>query len=84
MIQVQLVKSLEQGNQLLKDLNREVSLEAVEKLMDDTTDAVAYQKVVFPLVFVWPLEEILLSFGLGSRGGYGKRIVSRRGGRYPA
>jgi len=36
---------LQQGSAVLKEINKEMSLEAVEKLMDDTADAIAYQEV---------------------------------------
>jgi charged multivesicular body protein 6 len=36
---------LKQGNAVLKELHKEMSLEAVEKLMNETAEAVAYQKV---------------------------------------
>ena len=39
---------------MLKEINKEMSLEAVEKLMDDTADAIAYQEVSqrFPAVLI--------------------------------
>ncbi|KAL7005233.1 Vacuolar protein sorting-associated protein 20 [Cystobasidiomycetes sp. EMM_F5] len=37
---------LKQGNSVLKELNREMSIENVEKLMGETADAIAYQKEV--------------------------------------
>ncbi|CAD6581551.1 MAG: Vacuolar protein sorting-associated protein 20 [Cyphobasidiales sp. Tagirdzhanova-0007] len=37
---------LRQGTTVLKELNKEMSLESVEKLMGETADAVAYQKEV--------------------------------------
>jgi charged multivesicular body protein 6 len=36
---------LQQGNAVLREINKEMSFELVEKLMDDTADAIAYQKV---------------------------------------
>lgn len=44
---------LRQGNQVLAELQREMSLDDVEKLMADTAEAVAYQQVV--LLFSAPL-----------------------------
>jgi hypothetical protein len=35
---------------VLKEINKEMSLESVEKLMEDTSDAIAYQEVT-PLHF---------------------------------
>jgi len=37
---------LQQGSLVLKEINKEMSLEAVEKLMDNTADAIAYQNVL--------------------------------------
>jgi charged multivesicular body protein 6 len=37
---------LAQGNKVLKEIQKEMSLESVEKLMDETAEAVAYQKEV--------------------------------------
>lgn len=39
---------LQIGNDVLKELHREVSLERVEKLMDKTRDGVEYQRVCRP------------------------------------
>lgn len=38
-------ESLKEGNKTLKALHDEVSLEAVEDLMSETADAIAYQNV---------------------------------------
>lgn len=37
---------LEQGNSVLKQLQKEMSLERVEKLMDETREGVEYQKEI--------------------------------------
>ena len=37
---------LQQGNAALREIQKEMSLEAVEKLMEETAEAVAYQKVL--------------------------------------
>lgn len=36
---------LQQGSTVLKELNKEMSLESVEKIMDDTAEGIAYQEV---------------------------------------
>lgn len=36
---------LQQGNDVLKELHEEMTVENVEKLMGETADAVAYQQV---------------------------------------
>lgn len=37
---------LRQGNQALKEIHREMSLESVEKLMEETADGIAYQREI--------------------------------------
>lgn len=37
---------LRQGNQVLKEIHREMSLESVEKLMEETADGIAYQREI--------------------------------------
>lgn len=39
------MEGLKSGNAVLSDLQKEMSLEDVEKLMADTAEAVAYQNV---------------------------------------
>lgn len=39
---------LQQGNAALKEIHKEMSLEMVEKLMDETAEGIAYQKVCKP------------------------------------
>jgi hypothetical protein len=36
---------LQQGNKVLNELHAEMSIESVEKLMGETMDAIAYQRV---------------------------------------
>ena len=36
---------LKQGNAVLKELNAEMTVESVDKLMGETADAIAYQRV---------------------------------------
>ena len=45
-IQAAVVHGLEQGSSVLKQLQQEVSLERVEKLMDSSAEAVAYQREI--------------------------------------
>ena len=40
-----MLKGLEQGNHVLKEIHQEMSVEAVQKLMEDTAEAIAYQNV---------------------------------------
>jgi charged multivesicular body protein 6 len=44
-VEKDVVFGLQQGNAVLREINKEMSFESVEKLMDDTADAIAYQKV---------------------------------------
>jgi hypothetical protein len=39
------MEGLKNGNDILKEIHKETSVEAVEKLMDDTAEAIAYQNV---------------------------------------
>ena len=41
---------LQQGTAVLKEIQKEMSLEAVEKLVGESQDAIAYQKVFL----AWP------------------------------
>lgn len=36
---------LKQGNEVLKQIHSEMDLESVHKLMDDTAEGIAYQRV---------------------------------------
>jgi hypothetical protein len=38
---------LKQGNEVLKEIHRELNVESVEKLLEETAEARAYQKVCF-------------------------------------
>lgn len=40
-----MLEGLKTGNSVLKEIHKETSIEAVERLMDDTADAIAYQNV---------------------------------------
>lgn len=44
-IEVSVLHGLEQGNEVLKQINKEMNIERVEKLMDETAEAQAYQRV---------------------------------------
>ena len=45
LVEKDVLYGLRQGTAVLKELNREMSMESVEKLMDETAEAVAYQRV---------------------------------------
>lgn len=44
-VEAQVFAGLKSGNQILKELQDEIKIEDVEKLMDDTAEAIAYQNV---------------------------------------
>ncbi|KAJ1965075.1 Vacuolar protein sorting-associated protein 20 [Dispira parvispora] len=46
LVERDVLKGLARGNQVLKELHREMSLENVEKLVEETADALAYQEEV--------------------------------------
>ncbi|OBZ85153.1 Charged multivesicular body protein 6 [Choanephora cucurbitarum] len=46
LVEKQVLEGLQKGNDVLKEIHKETSLEAVEKLMDDTADAIAYQNEI--------------------------------------
>lgn len=45
LVEKDVLYGLKQGNSVLTQLNKEMSVENVEKLMSETAEAVAYQKV---------------------------------------
>ncbi|KAG0174905.1 peptide transporter ptr2 [Apophysomyces sp. BC1021] len=46
LVEKQVVEGLKSGNEVLKEIHKELSVEAVERLMDDTADAIAYQNEI--------------------------------------
>lgn len=46
LVEKELLEGLKQGNDVLKEIHKETSIEAVEKLMDDTAEAIAYQNEI--------------------------------------
>lgn len=46
LIETKVVQGLRSGTEVLKQLNRETRIEDVERLMDDTADAIAYQNEI--------------------------------------
>jgi charged multivesicular body protein 6 len=44
-VEKQVVEGIQQGNEVLKEIHKEMSIESVQKLMDDTADAIEYQNV---------------------------------------
>lgn len=53
-----MLEGLKQGSQVLKELQKEMSLETVERLMEQSAEGVAYQKVCpFPPLLAFFLFE---------------------------
>ena len=50
MVETKVIQGIKEGNQVLKQINEEMSLEDVEKLMEETADAIAYQNHVSDLL----------------------------------
>lgn len=45
LVEKDVVFGLQQGNSVLKEIHKELSVESVERLMSETAEGVAYQKV---------------------------------------
>lgn len=48
LVEVSVLHGLKQGNEVLKEIHREMSLESVERLMEETHEAREYQRVRLP------------------------------------
>jgi hypothetical protein len=59
-VEKDIIFGLQQGSTVLKEINKEMSLESVEKLMDDTADAIAYQEVSTPIYNVLICRKFLI------------------------
>jgi len=46
LVEKQVLDGLAKGNEVLKEIHKEMSVEAVQKLMDDTADAIEYQNEI--------------------------------------
>ncbi|KAF7725206.1 peptide transporter ptr2 [Apophysomyces ossiformis] len=46
LVEKQVMEGLKSGNEVLKEIHKELSIEAVERLMEDTADAIAYQNEI--------------------------------------
>ena len=55
LIQKDVLYGLQQGNAALKEIQKEMSLEAVERIMDETAEGIAYQKVQSPHFMLVPM-----------------------------
>lgn len=47
-----IIFGLKQGNEALAAIHKEMNIESVEKLMEETAEGIAYQKVLYAYVFV--------------------------------
>jgi charged multivesicular body protein 6 len=45
LVQVSVLHGLKQGNEVLKEIHREMNIESVEQLLEETAEARAYQQV---------------------------------------
>lgn len=43
-----MLHGLKQGNEVLKEIHKEMNVETVEQLLDETREAQAYQRVRWP------------------------------------
>jgi charged multivesicular body protein 6 len=50
LVQKDVIYGLEQGNKVLKDINREMSIERVEKILDESAEGIEYQREVTELL----------------------------------
>ena len=89
-IEHEVMRSMKQGNESLKQLNEMMSLDEIEDIMDDTREAIEHQRVrisfqIFAkkLTFLPKNQQLLLNGGLGRRSAqltklfliYGIRVV---------
>ena len=78
LVEQQVLDGIKTGNQVLQKLNEQMKVEDVERLMGETADAIAYQKVGA----CWDRLEALISPQIGSgRTPVGIHLTGRRGGR---
>ncbi|CAG8543574.1 7161_t:CDS:2, partial [Diversispora eburnea] len=50
LIEKDILSKLDAGNNILKELNKEMSIEKVDKLLEDTQDAISYQNEISELL----------------------------------
>jgi hypothetical protein len=79
MIERKIFDSLKEGNRLLQLLNNELSIEKINKLIDETAEAVKYQKVQ-RLLYLFRVDVYGFSY-IGSRRNIRTKLVSSRRGR---
>lgn len=48
LVEVSVLHGLKQGNEVLKEIHKEMNVETVEKLLDETLEAREYQRVRAP------------------------------------
>ena len=65
LVQVSVMHGLKQGNEVLKEIHKEMNPESVEKLLEETAEARAYQRVrlTLPLMMVFCLADLLVMIG---------------------
>lgn len=63
LVEVSVLHGLKQGNEVLKEIHREMSIESVEKLMDETQEAREYQRVSYIPCFLCCIEDGVQEIG---------------------
>jgi hypothetical protein len=63
LIEISVLHGLKQGNEVLKEIHKEINIESVEKLLDESHEAQAYQQVLQIILIV----DLLLETFLNSR-----------------
>lgn len=58
LVEKDVLYGLKQGNSVLTQLNKEMSVENVEKLMSETAEAVAYQQVHLVITYITALASL--------------------------
>jgi charged multivesicular body protein 6 len=78
LIEKDVLFGLSQGNQILKEIHKELNIENVEKLMSETADSIAYQNVHIDFIFGSHGENAhAFSFGMLTTQEIGELLMSR-------
>ena len=66
LVEVSVLHGLQQGNEVLKEIHKELNTEAVEKLLEETNEAREYQRV--SRRYISPGSDVLLATAIGNWG----------------
>src|SRR5882762_10895607 len=72
LVEVSVLHGLKQGNEVLKEIHKEMNIESVEKLLDETAEARAYQRVRSLYFETQRFSELSLE-NIGNRRNVGKQ-----------